>query len=528
MSMRTMLVLGSCAPIVFAAVTVIGLWLSMPVESLTTEMIARLSGFGAAVGAGAVLLAAWMYRFGKRGATQIERLVEQATADKSASMVRRVRADDLTLVSEALQNVKEVARKSEEMARKNEEMTRAYAQMEAATKKAEQVTDTLRANEIRVADCLERLQRAERAVTLQSREAVLGNLFAGVCRDFSERLQALLVSNDNARAASRMVETAHELQSRMRLYARLAANRVHRPESFPLLDLLNETALATEPRWKGEAMANGAVLQVRVSCPPDIQIRADRLDLMEILIHLLDNAVAAMPLGGTITLEASRSQSGHEVLLAVRDQGPGMSDEVRRTCCEAFVSTREDSPGLGLKLVTELARQNGIRFGLSSARGQGTTALLEIPALRIAPMELQQPLPRGAQKPMLILAIDDQPLTAEILADMLQQDGHVVDICTDPRKSLQRFGERPYDLVITDRAMPGISGLEIAKAVRAQRPEIPVIMLTGFADSMRAEGFHPEAVDLLLGKPFTKSEIGTALKQVSRIAAQRARSPQPA
>jgi signal transduction histidine kinase/ActR/RegA family two-component response regulator len=527
MSVRTMLILGCCVPIVFAAVTIIGLWLSIPIENLTMEMVGILSGFGAGVGAVATILSALMYRFGKRVGAQIDTLREQASGEQNTTMVRRARADDLTVVSEALQSMKDVSKQYEELTKKNQELARANAAMETATKKAEQVTEALRSNEIRVADCLERLQRAERAVTHQSREAVLGSLFSGVCRDFSERLQTILVAQENPRAAARLIETAQELQSRMRLYARLAANRVHRPESFALLELLNETALATEPRWKGEAMANGAVLQVRVSCPPDLQIRADRLDLMEVLIHLLDNSVSAMPLGGTITLEASRSQSGHEILLAVRDQGPGMSDDVRRTCCEPFFSTREEAAGLGLKLVTELARQNGIRFGLSSARGQGTTALLEIPALRIAPVECAQPQARGSQKPMLVLAIDDQSLTAEILADMLQQDGHVVDVCTDPRKAVARFAERPYDLVITDRAMPGISGLEIAKTVKAQRSEVPVIMLTGFADSMRAEGFHPEAVDILLGKPFTKSEIATALKQVSRIAA-RARSPQPA
>jgi signal transduction histidine kinase len=502
MFLRSILLAGAAIPIVVATVLILTWWLAVSGSNLSIEAILRMTSLGAFGGAVAVGLAAWMYRFARRLADRLDRLSAMARESRAKPEASVASEDGLDAVAGALAGIKDIEQRNAELATSLEEVRE-------SRQRAESVADLLRRNEVRVADCLERLNRAERAVSYRSRAAVLGQLFAGICRDFSEHLAVLLAAGESAIVTVQLTETARDLQHRMRLYAHLAGRRVPRPETFPLRELLDETVLVTEPRWKSEAMAQGKTLRMAVSCPGPISVHMDRFDLMEILIHLIDNAMEAMPMGGTIVLEANRTPEG-AALLTVHDQGEGMGEETLRVCCEPFFSTREDAPGMGLAVVSALARRNAVRFGIRSSRGRGATALLELPVGRGKAFEVAAPAVTDV-RPLLILAVDDSAYTTELIAHMLEPDGHVVDACADARQALDRLSRRPYDVLMLDRAMPHVSGVELARAVKAARPELPVIMLTGFAELMESAGDTPREIDHLLGKPFTRGDLARAL-----------------
>jgi CheY-like chemotaxis protein len=406
--------------------------------------------------------------------------------------------------------------------RRHAELSRAFDRLRSASQQTEEVAQQLRRNEVRVADCLERLQRAERAMTYRTRAAALGQLFAGVCRDFNEQLEFLLASPDSAKAAARMADAGRDLKRRMSLYVKLSAQRPFHLSAFPLHEVLEETVLATEPRWKSQALTNGVVFRIAVNCPPTLCVRMDRVDLMEILVHLMDNAVEAMPMGGTILLEAAASERD-TVLLVVRDPGSGMSDETLHASCEPFFSTRADAAGMGLAVVTALARRNSVRFGLSSARGQGTTAMIEMPVAVAATSSASPSLPLDEPplRPLLILSVDDSPLTTDMIRELLEGDGHIVDACNVPGQVIELLTRRSYDVVLIDRAMPGMGGFELARAIKKDHAALPVVMLTGYAELMRQNGESVREIDALVGKPFTRQELVAALAVVTNARATR-------
>jgi len=115
-----------------------------------------------------------------------------------------------------------------------------------------------------------------------------------------------------------------------------------------------------------------------------------------------------------------------------------------------------------------------------------------------------------------VLVVDDEPVVREVTAAYLQADGHSVAVAPDGAEALRLFESDAFDLVVTDRAMPGMSGDQLAAAVKERAPRTPVLLLSGFGDLMRAAGEVPAGVDAVLGKPLTGSRLKQAVASVTR------------
>lgn len=120
------------------------------------------------------------------------------------------------------------------------------------------------------------------------------------------------------------------------------------------------------------------------------------------------------------------------------------------------------------------------------------------------------------ETPLRILAVDDEEGPLAVVSMLLERSNHKVTAVRDPKEALRLFKEGSFDLVITDRIMPGASGDWLAESVKAHDPSIPVLMLTGTGHTMIAQGRRPEGVDLVLGKPVTRSELIEALKKLTK------------
>ncbi|MGE0725659.1 MAG: ATP-binding protein, partial [Alphaproteobacteria bacterium] len=252
-------------------------------------------------------------------------------------------------------------------------------------------------------------------------------------------------------------------------------------------------------------------------------VRADANQLELALLNLAVNARDAMPDGGTITISAREADvgasdstglpAGRYVCLSVADTGEGMDEAVLARAMEPFFTTKGvgRGTGLGLPMVSNVVEQFGGRVVLSSRKGQGTTAELWLPvaeeggAPRAAPASAQ---PQPAHLPLTILAVDDDSLVLMNTAAMLEDLGHTVVTATSGGQALERLrGEPSIQLVITDQAMPGMSGAQLVAAIRAERPSMRIILATGYAEL-------PADVDIgvpLLSKPFTQSDLERVL-----------------
>jgi CheY-like chemotaxis protein len=207
--------------------------------------------------------------------------------------------------------------------------------------------------------------------------------------------------------------------------------------------------------------------------------------------------------------------AGEYVSNAVTDTGIGMDEATLKRAAEPFFTTKEvgKGTGLGLSMVYGLAAQSGGIARLSSRPGVGTTVELWLPVAEAAPTRLSHAPGAGLELSVgahCVLFVDDDPLVTEATAGMLEQLGHRVLIASSGSLALELIRLEPaIDLLITDQAMPGMTGTELAARARDARPSLPIVLATGFAD--------PPATDLpdilRLEKPYRLEKLVTTIAQ---------------
>jgi CheY-like chemotaxis protein len=312
-------------------------------------------------------------------------------------------------------------------------------------------------------------------------------------------------------------DAAHMVNRLAHFYRPSSVRDVH--ESVQLSSVIEQALTLTQPRWQDQAMADGIDFEVKVTVEDDPRVTGDPSELRELLTSLIFNAVDAMPNGGTIWI---RSWSDAEVaVLEVEDAGTGMSEEVRARCLEPFFSTRgQKAAGLGLALVSGIVQRHQGTLEIQTELGFGTKLAVRLPVRSVIQPRVSANGEKVTQS-LRILAVDDQPMLTEMLVEYLQADSHQVFTANSGDAAIRRMQDVPdLDLVITDKAMRGMNGLEFAAAVRQFHREMPILLLTGFGE----EGMDCDAakeVDLILGKPVDqeslRNAIGDLMSRSSRI-----------
>jgi PAS domain S-box-containing protein len=253
-------------------------------------------------------------------------------------------------------------------------------------------------------------------------------------------------------------------------------------------------------------------------------VHADANQLEMALLNLAVNARDAMPDGGNIIIAArdeavvagsvGNLKAGRYVCLSVQDTGEGMDKVTLGRAMEPFFTTKGvgRGTGLGLSMIHGMAEQTGGRFVLKSRKGAGTTAEIWLPVAKPAKAvnDAERPVRDSAPptRPLVVLAVDDDGLVLTNTAVMLQDMGHTVFEATSGNQALDILRrEQSVDLVITDHAMPKMTGIQLASAIKAVRPGLPIILATGYAEL-------PPGVDTelpKLGKPFRQQELMQAV-----------------
>jgi CheY-like chemotaxis protein len=240
-------------------------------------------------------------------------------------------------------------------------------------------------------------------------------------------------------------------------------------------------------------------------------------EIREALTNLFLNAFDAMPQGGTLRLR-TRVVRGM-VQVEISDTGTGMDEETRRRCLEPFYTTKgERGTGLGLAMVFGVAERHGADLEIESALGKGTTFRLTFPAAAttVPSGPASAPAAPVAAAKLRVLVVDDDPLVAKVLRDTIKSDGHEVVIANGGQAGIDAFRSsrsagQGYDVVMTDLGMPYVDGRKVAAAVKESSPATPVILLTGWGQSLLEDGEMPAHVDRLLSKPPRMAELREAL-----------------
>ncbi|HEV7926383.1 MAG TPA: ATP-binding protein, partial [Verrucomicrobiae bacterium] len=394
------------------------------------------------------------------------------------------------------------------------------------------------------------LRRTQQTVVQQERLRALGQMASGVAHDINNALSPitayseLLLSTlpDLAEAPrqrltriSQAAEDVAQIVARMREFYRRDLD----PDQLGLVDVnkaIEEVAELTRPRWRDLAQRQGISIHIKFeleSTPPMLVCNAS--ELREALTNVVFNAVDALPEGGIITLvtrlvtRPTASPDGQEagkpekeLQIEVRDDGLGMDEKVRQHCLEPFFSTKLTSggTGLGLAMVYGMVKRHDGGIEIDSAPNRGTCVRLIFPIRERAIASIRpQAAHQEACRPLRILCIDDEPELRQLMHDLLEVHMHKVTLAKGGQEGLQLFrasllGQEPYEIVITDLGMPDMDGHHLARAVKADSPHTPVIMLTGWGTMMKEDGETAPEVDAVLSKPPRIQELNNILVRI--------------
>jgi hypothetical protein len=227
-----------------------------------------------------------------------------------------------------------------------------------------------------------------------------------------------------------------------------------------------------------------------------------------------------MPNGGSIVIAAKEARidltpdAKRFVCLSVTDSGEGMDAQTLARATEPFFTTKGvgKGTGLGLPMVHGLAHQSGGRLVLKSEKGRGTTAELWLPC-SAAPVAEPLPAESAAPEsvlPLTVLLVDDDILVLHSTAAMLEDLGHSVFSASSGEEALRLLEQHPdADLLITDQAMPRMTGAELAAAAQAVHPQLPIVLASGYAEMSGGA----DSGLTRLAKPFTQRELSAAMQR---------------
>jgi CheY-like chemotaxis protein len=304
---------------------------------------------------------------------------------------------------------------------------------------------------------------------------------------------------------------ARETVHRLRQFGRPSSD-----EGFTNVDvgeLVNEVVEMTRPWWNEWAKLRGINVRVTKLLSPVPPVHGCASELRQVLVNLVLNAIDALPGGGEIVLQTAKV--GKLALISVKDNGAGITEEVRARVFEPFFTTKPDrGTGLGLSVAHRIILNHDGEIGVESRPGEGTTFTIRLPVSGVSAKDAKQSEITDSQMQLSILVVDDEKEVGSVLNELLSDEGHRVMVADDGSKAISMLKKDQFDVVITDLGMRGVTGWDVASAAKRVEPALPVIMLTGWVDSVRGEGPERRTVDMVLSKPAKRDELVRAITQV--------------
>lgn len=391
-----------------------------------------------------------------------------------------------------------------------------------------QLEEKVAARTRELSKALGQLKSTQQRVLQQERLHAFSEMAGGVVHDFNNALMSVIGYSDLLLAAPEVLadrETTLDYLRTMNTAGRDAAHVVNRLRDFyrpreladvftplDLNPLIVQVVSLTQPKWKDQALASGRTITVELDLEKVPLVDGNEAELRELITNLIFNAVDAMPGGGAITLRSRRTDQG--TLLEVSDTGIGMAEEVRSRCLEPFFSTKgENGTGLGLSMVFGILKRHNGTVEVHSEVGRGSTFHIWLPACAEG-SACEKETASAPSRSLRILVVDDEPVSRRVVTAFLQIDGHKVTTASGASEALSAYEAAPFDLLLTDCAMPDMSGFQLAEAIKKIHRDQRVILLTGFSESALQSYEETADVDVVIHKPVQHQTLRHAVARV--------------
>ncbi len=453
-----------------------------------------------------------------------ERQSEQAHhADELATACLKIQSElqERQRAEAALKNL------NDELEQRVEERTRALLQANADL--LHEIAERKLAEE-------ERLRLESQLQQAQKMEAI-GTLAGGIAHDFNNILGAIIgyaeMIHDDCPEDSSFF---HDIDQVLR-----AANRAK--ELVKQILAFSRQAKSFKLPVQPAAVIKEAITLLRSSLPTTITIEedidpvagiilADPSQIHQIVMNLCTNASHAMELqGGTLTVSLhkttlsqddlvnnSNMQPGNFVQLSIKDTGVGISPEIREKIFDPYFTTKEfgKGTGMGLSMVQGIVQSYGGSISCNSTLGAGTVFKITLPTITghaLEESDSTEPVPHGKER---ILLIDDEAILLEMGKIMLERLGYQVTAKWNGIEALITFQNQPdlFDMIITDQTMPGITGVELSRRILQLRPEVPIILCTGYSSPISEEQAQTLGIKGVAMKPLARKNVAALIRKI--------------
>jgi nitrogen-specific signal transduction histidine kinase len=376
-----------------------------------------------------------------------------------------------------------------------------------------------------VRDATERKAAEAHAQQLARSEKLraLGQMASGIAHDLNQSLMLISSYGEMATQILSRSAEAHSVQEHLQTIVQAALDGGEtvkrlltfshqtsegRRERVNLGRMLSDIVQLTAPQWRDAAQAEGRKIDVRVAQLSGFTV-VDGWPhaLREALTNLLFNAFDALPNGGDVRLAARGV--GDQVIVDVSDNGVGMPPEVQEHIFEPFFTTKgERGTGLGLAQVYAIIERHEGHISVESVQGRGTKFRLVFPAAAPEGAETPAPSVPRISRRLRVLAIDDEPALARMVAMMLGKVGHHVEVTTTGEEGLSRLETEAFDLVISDLGLgSGLNGWDVAERVHERWPHVPVVLATGWGAAIDPDEAARRGVTAVIAKPYTADRL---------------------
>src|SRR5882762_1967210 len=371
--------------------------------------------------------------------------------------------------------------------------------------------------------------------------SALGELASGVAHDFNNtlagilgRAQLMLRTNDPEKISRglniiiKCAEDGAKTVKRIQDFAR--QRRDHDFEPVSIDQILFDVSEVTRPRWKDRAEASNIQISLDLQIRSKAKVMGDESELREVLVNMVLNAVDAMPTGGQLTLAAEDVEDS--VVVSVGDTGTGMAPDVTSRIFDPFFTTKgKAGMGLGLAVSFGIIRRHEGSVEVESEVGAGTRFKISLPKARVGEdsVVLEPERPKLLhEKPNAIasrtfdhnqpkiLVVDDEEGVRELLRDLLEGEGFRVYLAPGSREALSLFEVHQFDGIFTDVGMPGMSGWELAHAIRQRNETIPIAVITGWGEAVGSDEQREARVNWVVTKPFRAERISELAQEICK------------
>jgi len=361
----------------------------------------------------------------------------------------------------------------------------------------------------------------------------LGELAAGVAHNLNNSLTViqgraqLLLMRSSAEAGNKKslevitqaVGDCSQTLRRLLDFSRRDATR--HPMPLDLSELITSSVEIARPKWQATSAERTGSIDVHMDTPKPVFALGDSSELREVVLNFIFNAVDAMPQGGTI--DAGTRVEGKTARFWIADTGAGMPADVIARIFEPFYTTKgERGTGLGLSASHGIIEQHCGDINVVSEPGKGTRFEVILPLHEASSGAVAVPVaqPR-ATRSARVLVVEDEENVRVLLNDAFRAEGHEVTEATTGAEALKHLDKSKFDLMVCDLGLPELSGLHVARWVKEFRPDLPVIIATGYAEMIAEEDYQNARIDDVIRKPYA---LGYVLSRANALLAAQAAS----